>query len=107
MHGKIINQCRLCNKKKLVKVINFGKIPLGNNLLEKKSLSLRAKKYPLILKNCQNCNHFQLNYSVNPNILYAKNYTYLSGTGKSMIVHLKKYANYITKKINLKKRILF
>ena len=104
MHGKIINQCRLCNKKKLVKVINFGKIPLGNNLLAKKSLSIKAKKYPLILKNCQNCNHFQLNYSVNPNILYAKNYTYLSGTGKSMIVHLKKYANYIAKKINLKKK---
>ena len=61
MHGKIINQCRLCNKKKLVKVINFGKIPLGNNLLAKKSLSIKAKKYPLILKNCQNCNHFQLN----------------------------------------------
>ena len=104
MHDKIINKCRLCNKIKLVKVINFGKIPLGNNLLMKKSLSIKAKKYPLILKNCQNCNHFQLNYSVNPNILYAKNYTYLSGTGKSMIVHLKKYANYIAKRINLKKK---
>jgi SAM-dependent methyltransferase len=104
MDGKIINKCRLCNKKKLVKVINFGKIPLGNNLLAKKNLSLKAKKYPLILKNCRNCNHFQLNYSVNPKILYAKNYTYLSGTGKSMVLHLKKYAQFITKKINLKKK---
>jgi SAM-dependent methyltransferase len=104
MDGKNINQCRLCNKKKLIKVINFGKIPLGNNLLTKHNLSIKAKKYPLILKNCQNCNHFQLNYSVNPKILYAKNYTYLSGTGKSMIVHLKKYSDYISKKINLKKK---
>lgn len=104
MDGKIINQCRLCNKKKLVKVINFGKIPLGNNLSDKQSISIRAKKYPLILKNCQNCNHFQLNYSVNPKTLYAKNYTYLSGTGKSMIDHLKKYSDYIVKKINLNKK---
>ena len=104
MDGKIINQCRLCNKKKLVKVINFGKIPLGNNLLDKYITSIKASKYPLILKNCQNCNHFQLNYSVNPRTLYAKNYTYLSGTGKSMIDHLKNYSDYIVKKINLKKK---
>ena len=106
MDGKEVNQCRLCNKKKLVKVINFGKIPLGNNLLEKQNLSIKAQRYPLILKNCKNCNHFQLNYSVNPKILYAKNYTYLSGTGKSMVIHLKEYSDYILKKINLKKKSL-
>jgi len=104
MDGKVISHCRLCGKKKLVKVINFGNIPLGNNLLTKQKHSIKTKKYPLILKNCKNCNHFQLNYSVNPKILYAKNYTYLSGTGKSMVIHLKKYAKYITKKINLKKK---
>lgn len=106
MDGKKINQCRLCNKEKLVKVINFGKIPLGNNLLEKQNLSIKAQKYPLILKNCKYCNHFQLNYSVNPKILYAKNYTYLSGTGKSMVIHLKEYSDYILKRINLKKKSL-
>ncbi len=103
MDGKIIKKCRLCNNKKLDRIINFGKIPLGNNLLSQKKLSKKAKKYPLILNNCKSCNHFQLNYSVNPKILYAKNYTYLSGTGKSMVIHLKKYADEIIKKINLKK----
>ena len=88
MDGKIIGRCRLCDSKKLIQIINFGKIPLGNNLLLKKKLSKKAKKYPLILNNCKLCNHFQLNYSVNPKVLYAKNYTYLSGTGKSMVVHL-------------------
>ena len=28
--------CRLCGSKKLNKFINFGKVPLGNNLLVKK-----------------------------------------------------------------------
>ena len=92
MHGKKINRCRLCKSKKIQKVINFGKIPLGNNLLKNKRQSLRVKKYPLILNNCKNCNHFQLSYSVDPQILYAKNYTYLSGTGPSMVSHLKKYS---------------
>ncbi len=103
MHGKKINRCRLCKSKKIQKVIDFGKIPLGNNLLKNKRQSLRVKKYPLILNNCKNCNHFQLSYSVDPQILYAKNYTYLSGTGPSMVSHLKKYSNYVIKKTNLLK----
>ena len=104
MEGKYLHRCRLCSSKNLKKIINFGKIPLGNNLQFKKQLSLKAKKYPLILKNCNDCNHFQLNYSVDPKILYAKNYTYLSGTGKSMINHLNEYSEFIIKKINLKKK---
>ncbi len=103
MHGKKINRCRLCSSRKIHKVINFGRIPLGNNLLTDKKQSLRAKKYPLILNNCKECNHFQLSYSVNPKILYAKNYTYLSGTGPSMVSHLKDYSNYVIKKVKLLK----
>lgn len=102
MFGKSIKACRLCGSKKIINVINFGEVPLGNNLVSKKNLSLKVKKYPLILNCCKNCNHFQLSYSVNPKTLYAKNYTYLSGTGISMIKHLKKYSNYIIKKIKLK-----
>ena len=100
MHGKKINRCRLCNSSNIIKVINFGKIPLGNNLLNSKKKSFKAKKYPLILNNCKSCNHFQLGYSVNPKILYAKNYTYLSGTGNSMVAHLKKYSKYAIKREN-------
>ena len=65
MSGKKIKSCRLCGSKKISKVINFGKIPLGNNLLSKKELSFKAGKYPLILNNCKKCNHFQLGFSVN------------------------------------------
>ena len=90
--------------KKISKVINFGKIPLGNTLSKK--LSFKAGKYPLILNNCKNCNHFQLGFSVNPKILYAKNYTYLSGTGSSMVNHLRNYSKYVNKNIKLNKKSL-
>ena len=106
MSGKKIKSCRLCGSKKISKVINFGKIPLGNNLLSKKELSFKAGKYPLILNNCKNCNHFQLGFSVNPKILYAKNYTYLSGTGSSMVNHLRNYSKYVNKNIKLNKKSL-
>ena len=82
----------------------MAKFRLVTTYVKVKSIVKKANKYPLILKNCKSCNHFQLNYSVNPKILYAKNYTYLSGTGKSMVDHLKRYSENIIKKTKLKNK---
>ena len=40
---------------------------------------------------------FQLSLSINPDILYATNYTYLSGIGKSFVEHIKEYVYWIDK----------
>ena len=101
--NKIIKECRLCSSKELKTLYDFGKIPLGNNLLLTFDESITVKLYPLKVVRCQNCNHFQLNYSVSPNLLYATNYTYLSGIGSSFINHIKNYTDWVTKKCNLAK----
>lgn len=100
---KKITECRLCNSKKIKKVHNFGLIPLGNNLKKTKSQSILCSKYPLILMQCSNCNHFQLSVSVNPKILYAKNYTYLTGVTKTFKKHFLDYTKWIIKKCDLNK----
>ena len=98
--------CRLCGSKKLNKFINFGKVPLGNNLFSEKKKSLKANTYPLKVLNCTDCNHYQLSYQVNPKILYATDYTYLSGIAKSFGKHFKIYSDWILKKCKLKKNSL-
>lgn len=100
---KKINYCRLCNSKKIKLIHNFGLIPLGNNLQVSILKSLKCQKYPLILMNCQECNHFQLSISVNPQILYAKNYTYLTGVTKAFREHFFNYSKWVIKKCGLKK----
>jgi SAM-dependent methyltransferase len=100
---KKINYCRLCNSKKVKLIHNFGLIPLGNNLQGSILKSLKCKKYPLTLMNCQKCNHFQLSISVNPKILYAKNYTYLTGVTKAFRKHFFDYSKWVIKKCGLKK----
>ena len=100
---KRINYCRLCNSKKVKLIHNFGLIPLGNNLQGSILKSLKCKKYPLTLMNCQECNHFQLSISVNPKILYAKNYTYLTGVTKAFRKHFFDYSKWVIKKCGLKK----
>ena len=100
---KNITQCRLCDSKKIKQIYNFGLIPLGNNLQKFRLQSVNCKKYPLSLMQCSKCNHFQLSISVNPKILYAKNYTYLTGVTKTFKKHFSDYSNWIIKKCKIKK----
>ncbi len=103
MKSKDIKKCRLCFSNNLKLIINFGSVPIGNNLLRNEKLSLKAKKYPLLVYQCSECEHFQLGYEVSKSILYATNYTYLSGIGKSFHNHLSKYADWSIKNCSLKK----
>jgi 2-polyprenyl-3-methyl-5-hydroxy-6-metoxy-1,4-benzoquinol methylase len=100
---KQITQCRLCNSKKIKQIYNFGLIPLGNNLQKSRLQSINCQKYPLSLMQCTACDHFQLSISVNPRILYAKNYTYLTGVTKTFKKHFSDYSNWLIKKCKIKK----
>ena len=101
-----IKNCRLCNSRNLDSFVDFGLIPLGNNLLENCEDSARADAYPLAIKRCSRCNHFQLSASVNPKKLYATNYTYLSSVGNSFVEHIKLYAEWAVKRFSLGKNTL-
>ncbi len=94
---KFNKKCRLCRSRELKKFINFGKIPLGNNLLKNFTFAKKADQYNLTVVQCNNCNHYQLSHFVNKKILYAKNYTYLTGIGKDFILHFKMYVKFIKK----------
>jgi SAM-dependent methyltransferase len=89
-----IEQCRLCGCTALRPIIDFGLVPLGNNLLASREQALAATAYPLDLKRCEGCGHFQLGHAVAPELLYATNYTYLSGIGASFRKHFAEYADW-------------
>ena len=91
-----INSWRLCNSSDLKPFLNFGRVPLGNNLQSSQSKAELSETYPLSIMRCSKCNHFQLSVSVNPDSLYANNYTYLSSIGKSFVDHLKEYASWVS-----------
>ena len=98
-----IKNCRLCKSVNLNPFVDFGEVSLGNDLQENQSNAIKSKKYPLVINKCQNCGHFQLTISVNPKRLYATNYTYLSGVGKSFVSHLKNYATWAYQEFSLSK----
>ncbi|MDZ4390689.1 MAG: class I SAM-dependent methyltransferase [Gemmatimonadales bacterium] len=90
-----ITACRLCDQTALREHVDFGEVPLGNNLRETVEQARTAAAYPLNLMRCSGCGHFQLGYAVDPALMYATNYTYLSGIGSSFVEHLESYADWV------------
>ena len=93
-----IKSCRLCESDNLHSFIDFGSVPLGNNLQKNLQDSSMADEFPLHVIRCSKCGHLQLDTAVKPKLLYATNYTYLSGIGKSFLKHINEYVSWIEKK---------
>ncbi len=103
---RLIGHCRLCDSSNLEHFVDFGDIPLGNNLADSHKDALLADRYPLSMNRCVACDHFQLAAAVSPEKMYATNYTYLSGVGKSFVLHFKEYAAWVQERCNFQSNTL-
>ena len=92
-------QCRLCESKDLTRVFKLCISPLANNLVTKKTDSLKVKKYPLNLMFCNECKHVQLEHVVNSKALYV-NYLYMTGISQQFKRHFKNYVDKVLKLFN-------
>jgi SAM-dependent methyltransferase len=95
------DNCRICSSKKLTKAFELAPTPPGNDLLKKTEIGREEGEYPLEVYFCENCFHIQLGHVVKPEILYQKNYTYVSGTSHVFVNHLRQYASSIINNYNL------
>lgn len=88
MQNKKIFKCRSCGHKKLSTVFNLGRQPLANALLSNKNEILNEKYFPLKVIICNRCKLLQLNYTINPKILFKK-YLWVTGTSKKVRIYRK------------------
>jgi len=93
----------MCDSKLLSKTISLTPTPPGNDFLTKEELGRNEPVYPLDLYFCENCYHLQLGHVVNPEILYQKNYTYVSATSTHFVKHLSTYTQDMIDRFNLKR----
>jgi len=84
--------CRMCGEESLTKVVSLTPTPPGNDFLTQEELGREEPVYPLDLYFCEACHHVQLGHVVDPQILYQKNYSYVSATSAHFVNHLKNYA---------------
>ena len=93
---KIIKKCQICNFK-LTKILNLGKIPLVNDLVNKK------KTFPLILSYCIKCTLGQINIHLDKSILFPKTYPYTSSTTRILKKNFRNLCVEIGKNFKLNK----
>jgi len=102
----ILNKCRLCESKKLFKFLDLGLHPPSDQFRKKNETNLPTLYYPLKVYSCNSCGFKQLNYVVEPKILYQQNYPYESSLTKIGIKHYGEFAESVVKEYNLKKNDL-
>ena len=91
------SDCRICNNKKIKKVLNLGSSPISEKYVNKHHLYERIPNVPIDLYFCENCKHLQMLDVVDPEYLWS-NLTFKTSRNIKLIKHFKKY---ITKLIKL------
>lgn len=81
-----MNQCRICENKKLHKFLSLGNQPLANGFVSKENLSKKEPRYSLTLCLCKECLLVQLKEII-PGKLMFKNYLYIPSASKTRINH--------------------
>jgi len=100
--------CRMCGGESLTKTVSLTPTPPGNHLLTIEELELGRDEqvYPLDLYFCEDCRHVQLGHVVDPEILYQKNYTYVTATSAQFVSHLRDYVTDMIERFELKSKML-
>lgn len=77
--------CRCCEGSNLVKVMDFGNMPLAGGFLKAEQLA-DEKVYPLHVSFCRDCTLVQVPQAIPPEILF-KNYFFFSSAIKTLVDH--------------------
>ena len=99
------NDCRVCKKKLLTQVFNFGPTPLANEFLSKDQIDGPELFFPLEVYFCTNCSFLQLGHVVDPQVLFG-NYVYVSSTSPVFVKHFQDFADDIISRFSLTKESL-
>mgnify|MGYP001463479969 CR=1 FL=1 len=93
----VINKCQVCGNPKLIKIIDLGKQPPCDSLLDKKNQ--KEFKYPLNFLFCNKCFLGQIDYVVPPKKLFFKRYPYRSGITQTLVDKLYSTSEMVKKKL--------
>ncbi len=89
-------KCRVCSNSSLYTFLSLGEMPLANSFLKNDELDKKEPKFPLNACLCDNCGLVQLDYLVNPDIMY-KDYIYFSSTSDLLQRHFSELAGEVSR----------
>src|ERR1043166_5414844 len=87
--------CRLCAAAPLVDILDLGRLPLANGLVDTSALASEDPRFPLVLRFCPACSLVQIDQTVSPQALF-RDYVYFSSYSDTMTAHARDLAARIT-----------
>lgn len=87
-----IGACRSCGCGELVSILDLGRQPLANALLEPDSLAVAEPLFPLEVILCTECGLLQVSEDVAPEILFGQDYPYYSSFIPALLAHSRAHA---------------
>jgi hypothetical protein len=96
-----ITVCQICASPHLVPVLDLGHQAPCDSLLTTAQLQRPEATYPLRLMRCDSCGLAQLDYAVEPEILFHPDYPYRSGITATLRANLRNTAFGIVKRFGL------
>lgn len=96
-----ITKCQICSSKNLELVLELGHQPVVQDYLTAKKLHEPEITYPLNLCRCTACGLLQLDYIVDPKIVFPASYPYRTGLTNMLIRNFRELADLLTKKYQL------
>ncbi|WP_444980892.1 class I SAM-dependent methyltransferase, partial [Nocardia seriolae] len=85
-------QCRLCDSKSLISVLDLGATPPCEKFLSAAELDLPEPTYPLHLRLCENCLLLQIPALITPEETFTE-YAYFSSFSDSWVRHAKLFVD--------------
>ncbi len=83
-----LNCCQVCGSKNLYKIIDLGHMPPCDSLLWPHQLDESEQVYPLRFVVCEDCTLSQIDYVVDPKVLFFPDYPYRSGITPTLVEKL-------------------
>jgi len=99
-------ECQLCLHKNLKTILSLGHQPVVQEYLTKDDLHKPEVTYPLNLCRCSRCGLLQLDYIVDPKIVFPAHYPYRTGLTNMLIRNFRSLADLLEKNYQLTQKDL-
>lgn len=91
----VIDRCRSCGASELEDVLDLGATPLADRLLTEATLDEPEPRCPLTVVFCPACGLLQIRETVEPAVLFGRDYPYYSSVSPELMTHFRESAEAI------------
>lgn len=99
--GRRLTECRVCKGKNLHTFLRLGHHPPSDEFLTENELSEPELSFPLNVVFCKDCSFVQIDYVVDPKILFPADYPYNSSVSDTLPVHFADFAKQVVQNYGL------